>query len=264
MWFRKSLLSLGLAAAWPVVLAAQLTPTYTFTAGTVISPDQVNANFNLLLHALDRREGIVTTSITIPNTGLHLLDTDASHDLILAPGSNLTADRTLTVTTGDAARTVTLSGNPTLSDWFDQSVKAAASPTFAALTLTGGLTAGSGAVPILNAAGKIPAISSTYFANLDGGAITGIESLTTVSAKVADYTAVTTDKALTADGTFTITLYAASGNNGRVLEIKNIGTGIITIDGNGAELIDGQATLTLDGQYFSYTLVCDGTGWYIL
>ncbi len=44
---------------------------------------------------------IIITDITIPNTGLHLLDTNASHDLIIAPGSNLTADRTLTVTTGD-------------------------------------------------------------------------------------------------------------------------------------------------------------------
>lgn len=79
---------------------------------------------------------LVVTSITIPNTGLHILDTNATHDLIIAPGSNLTADRTLTVTTGDADRTVTLSGNPTLSDWFDQSVKIAASPTFTALRLS--------------------------------------------------------------------------------------------------------------------------------
>lgn len=42
-----------------------------------------------------------TGEVTIPNTGLHLLDTNASHDLIIAPGSNLTADRTLTLTTGD-------------------------------------------------------------------------------------------------------------------------------------------------------------------
>jgi hypothetical protein len=39
--------------------------------------------------------------VTLPNTGLHLLDTNASHDLIIAPGSNITADRTLTLTTGD-------------------------------------------------------------------------------------------------------------------------------------------------------------------
>jgi len=76
--------------------------------------------------------------ILLDNDGLHLLDTNASHDLIIAPGSDLTADRTLTLTTGDAARTITLSGNPTLADWFDQSVKQAASPTFAGLDLTEG------------------------------------------------------------------------------------------------------------------------------
>jgi hypothetical protein len=41
---------------------------------------------------------------TLLNTGLHLLDIDASHDLIIAPGSNLTADRIFTITTGNADR----------------------------------------------------------------------------------------------------------------------------------------------------------------
>lgn len=81
-------------------------------------------------------------SITLPNTGLHLLDTNASHDLIIAPGTNLSADRTLTLTTGDSDRTITISGNPTLSDWFDQSVKTTASPTFAGLTTNGAATIG--------------------------------------------------------------------------------------------------------------------------
>jgi hypothetical protein len=40
---------------------------------------------------------------------LHILDTNASHDLIIAPGSNITADRTLTITTGDANRTLDIS-----------------------------------------------------------------------------------------------------------------------------------------------------------
>jgi len=70
------------------------------------------------------------------NTGLHIFDTDASHDLIIKAGDGLSADRILTLTTGDAARTITLSGNPTLADWFDQAVKAASSPTFAGMTLT--------------------------------------------------------------------------------------------------------------------------------
>lgn len=81
------------------------------------------------------------TSITLDLNGLHLLDTDASHDLIVAVGSDLTADRTLTVITGDSDRTITLSGSPTLGDWFDQSVKAADSVVFSDLTLSnlGGL-----------------------------------------------------------------------------------------------------------------------------
>lgn len=50
-------------------------------------------------------DGIITTA----NTGLHVLDTNASHDLIIKPGSDLSADRTLTITTGDADRTLDIS-----------------------------------------------------------------------------------------------------------------------------------------------------------
>ncbi len=51
--------------------------------------------------------------VTVTNEGLHLLDTNASHDLIIKPGSDLSADRILTLTTGDAARTVALGGDLT-------------------------------------------------------------------------------------------------------------------------------------------------------
>lgn len=53
---------------------------------------------------------LIPTVITVPNSGLHLLDTDGSHDLIVKPGSNLTGDKTLTVTTGDNNRTLDISG----------------------------------------------------------------------------------------------------------------------------------------------------------
>jgi hypothetical protein len=54
------------------------------------------------------------TSVYLNNTGLKIKDTNATHGLIIAPGSNLTADRTLNITTGDADRTVTLSGDLTV------------------------------------------------------------------------------------------------------------------------------------------------------
>jgi hypothetical protein len=73
--------------------------TITGTANqiTVTAGDGVSGNPTLSLPS----DIIVPTVITTPNTGLHLLDTNASHDLIVAPGSDLTADRTLTVVTGD-------------------------------------------------------------------------------------------------------------------------------------------------------------------
>lgn len=49
------------------------------------------------------------TALTVANTALHILDTNASHDLVIVPGSDLTADRNFTITTGDAARTLDIS-----------------------------------------------------------------------------------------------------------------------------------------------------------
>lgn len=81
-------------------------------------------------------DATVFTSEGIANTALKIYDTNASHFLSIVPGSDLSADRTFTLVTGDAARTLTLSGNPTLGDWFDQAVKQASSPTFTGLTVT--------------------------------------------------------------------------------------------------------------------------------
>lgn len=80
-----------------------------------------------------------TVNGAFANTSLRVFDTNASHALVIKPGSDITAERTLTLTTGDAARTVTINGNPTLDDWFSQSVKTTATPTFGATTVTGAL-----------------------------------------------------------------------------------------------------------------------------
>ena len=60
-------------------------------------------------------DGLDLDAISLDNDGLRIKDTNGSHDLILQPGSDLTDDRTVTLTTGDANRTVTLSGNLTVS-----------------------------------------------------------------------------------------------------------------------------------------------------
>lgn len=63
------------------------------------------------------KDGQTTTTAEVPfaagikvnNTGLKVLDTNASHTLALVPGSNLTGNKTLTLTTGDADRTLDMS-----------------------------------------------------------------------------------------------------------------------------------------------------------
>lgn len=72
----------------------------------------------------------VDGSAPFDNTGLQVDDTGGDHQLTIAPGEDFSADRTLSIDMGDAARTLTFSGNPTLGDWFDQSLKQADNVAF--------------------------------------------------------------------------------------------------------------------------------------
>lgn len=93
-----------------------------------------------------------------------------------------------------------------------------------------------------------------------------VEGLTLVDDGDSPYTvgaAVCRIQAQTGAGAVTINLPAAASNLGRVVKIKRVGANDVTIDGNGAETIDGAATLTLDADYESVTLFCDGSGWNI-
>lgn len=107
----------GLAANGIITRTATDTMTVRTITGTasqitVTNGDGVSGNPTLSLPA----DVLIPTILTIPNSGLHVLDTNASHDLVITPGSDLTADRILTITTGDAARTLDISaGSVTIS-----------------------------------------------------------------------------------------------------------------------------------------------------
>jgi hypothetical protein len=66
-------------------------------------------------------------------------------------------------------------------------------------------------------------------------------------------------------GAITITLPAAANVTNRHYWIKKIDSSgnSVTVDGNGAETIDGSATAILSVQYDAIHIVCDGTGWHI-
>lgn len=62
----------------------------------------------------------------------------------------------------------------------------------------------------------------------------------------------------------TVTLPAVVSNSGLILSIKNINTGIVTIDGNSSETIDEATTIRLENIYDSVILGCNGSAWFIL
>lgn len=86
--------------------------------------------------------------------------------------------------------------------------------------------------------------------NTDGAAVLTLDNQKiqantfSTAQKVGTYTATPDDDVLLCDGTFTVNLQAVA-NFEHPLTIKNIGAGTITIDPNGAETIDGNATYEL-------------------
>lgn len=86
--------------------------------------------------------------------------------------------------------------------------------------------------------------------------LTATATLTT--AEVADI--------ITISGTlpYTVNLPSVTSMRGRTLTFKTLVTGTVTLDGNGAETIDGATTATITTQYGVLRLYCDGTVWHVV
>ena len=246
MWFPHklcaALIAVGLLAAVPA--SAQITPTYTFTDGTVISAAQVNTNFNLFSNALNRTGGTITGNII--------------------------------VTAG-----ITIDGID-LSAWLNQSVQTTASPTFVGLTLSGavsststaqfsgvtitgtgasaldvggGINAGTGNVALVTAAGKITAISSTYFDSLDGTNLTGVAKLASANTFTAGNSFLTYDETDTspAIAAGALTLNLALGSHFQVALNANITSITISNPPSASKTGAFTVTFTADGSVRTIT-----------
>jgi hypothetical protein len=152
----------------------------TFTSAAIRVPNNTliagrnaanSADVSMIKVATDNSvqilDGVIAASLTftlfgqpivVPNTGLRVFDTNASHQLTIKPGSDLTAARTLTLTTGDADRTLDISAASVTISTFGASLidDAAASNARTTLGLGTSATVNTGAsgatIPLLNVA----------------------------------------------------------------------------------------------------------------
>jgi hypothetical protein len=123
--------------------------------------------------------------VTLGNEGLHILDTNTTHDLIIKAGSNVTADRILTLTTGDAARTLTLNSNVNISTFgatiVDDASAAAVQTTISCPPTSRTISAGTG----LSGGGSLAANRTINHA-AHTGEVTGSTYLTIASGAVIE------------------------------------------------------------------------------
>lgn len=101
-------------------------------------------------------------------------------------------------------------------------------------------------------------VTATALATL-GATISGY------SAKTTTYSVVAADKGKLINattGTWTLSLLAAAtAGDGFNVTVRNSGTGVITVDPNLTETIDGASTIAINASE-SALLYCDGTAWY--
>ena len=231
---------------WVVTAGATITVPNVFVPFTTISSSAVNTNFSTIAEAaLNRHGDNIDGNITVSN-GITIDGADISAYLA---GGKVTA--------------TSVAANAVLS--------------------AGGITAGSGVVGIVGTDGRIPALTSTYLASVDGSTLINItpSNLTgsgripmaasyypAYVSKSGTYLVVpTTDDDIDCDATgggFTITLPTASGNTGKTVNIKKIDSSanVCTVGTAGGN-IDGASTFPIGVQYQNMTFRSTGLVWEI-
>lgn len=106
---------------------------------------------------------------------IRLMDAGADHYLDIRSTEELTGNKILTILPGDTNRTITLEGNPTLDDWFDQGLKVADKPTHAGGIFTKTINWKKGADKASAATLDISALDGNYFD------VTGTTDITAIS-----------------------------------------------------------------------------------
>lgn len=239
---------------------ANISVTYSFSNGTTADADEVNQNFTDIINGTsDGTKDFSINALTCAGTATlngNVTLGNASGDDVTITGSIAGSIAIKTTNSYDlgsssaALRYIYLSAGGTYT------VRLAAGTASANWNLTIPTAAGTKGQALYDSDGSgtlgwaplqtdINAVSSDNYTVLDDDGYRHIHMTTAASDR-------------------TVTLPTASANTDRILTIKKVdsGAGKVTVDGEGAETIDGATTIILYSQYDSATLVCDGSGWH--
>lgn len=208
---------------------------------------------------------------TVTNTELALLS-GKTGVLVTESGTQTITNKTINGsnnTISNISLTTGVTGTlPIANGGTGQTTQSAAFDALSPMTTKGDLVVNNGTNDV-----RLPVGTDTYILTSDSTQANGVKwsapstvSTANVISKTTTYTAAVGDDIINCSGSaFTITLYPASGNSGKSITIKKTDSSfsnIITIDANGSETIDGSLTTTLNTQYESLTLYCDGSNWF--
>jgi hypothetical protein len=117
-------------------------------------------------------------------------------------------------------------------------------------------------LPSANKNASLGTVSNRWYSIYTAGLNTDVQTVTASSDTLGS-----TDHVVLCDCTSNaITINLPAAQSGRQYHIKKIdsSSNTVTIDGNGAETIDGALTQVISAQYESITIVCDGSNWHII
>ena len=132
--------------------------------------------------------------------------------------------------------------------------------------LTGSWGAGSyqasdlGTVMVQATAPTTPATGQLW---LDTSTATTASDGLPFTTQTTTYTILSSDSTVFCSGTFTATLPSAVGLGGKIFNVKNIGTGTITLEADGTETIDTSLNLSISSMD-AITVFSDGIEWWII
>lgn len=94
-----------------------------------------------------------------------------------------------------------------------------------------------------------------------GGGGGTVRSINSISINTTAGATAQTDYVYLVSGTTTLTLPDATGGNTNLYTVKNVGTGVVTVNTTSSQTIDGSLTITLSVQYTAVDLISDTNNW---